>query len=200
MTTAQMKQSTDVGTGLVVRNHFNGETFIFPEGDAGGDKCHFDVMLEAGGSGGGNGLVHIHPSASETFTVKAGHLSVVMRGVEQIVEVGQSVTIPAGTPHHFRNADAGVTEAVVEFTPAQQHLRFFQNFATLTQTQPEWFSDKGDPNLLLIALVLHRYRDHLYLAGIPVFAQRLLFAALSPIARLRGYRLAITPQDGAGQP
>lgn len=52
---------------------------------------------------------------------------------------------------------------------------------------------KGDPNLLLIALVMHSYRDHLYLAGIPVFVQKLIFAALSPLARLRGYRLEVEP-------
>jgi hypothetical protein len=33
-----------------------------------------------------------------------------------------------------------------------------------------------------------RFRDHLYLAGPPVWAQKLLFALLAPIGRLRGYR------------
>ncbi|MGL5138067.1 MAG: hypothetical protein ACRC7G_09895 [Beijerinckiaceae bacterium] len=61
---------------------------------------------------------------------------------------------------------------------------------------PEWFSPRGDPNLLLIALVLHTYRDHLYLAGIPLIVQKLLFAAVSPLARLRGYRTAIEPLTG----
>jgi Cupin domain len=184
---------------LTIRNHFNGETFVFAEGDGGSDKCGFDVILEHGGSGGGNALVHVHPVASETFTVKSGRLAVVMRGFEQIAEPGKSITIPAGAPHYFRNADAGRTEARVEFAPAQQHLGFFRNFATLTEKRPEWFSPKGDPHLLLIALVLHTYRDHLYLARIPIFVQKLLFAALSPLARLRGYRLAIERLEGKSQ-
>ncbi|MGL4439672.1 MAG: cupin domain-containing protein [Bosea sp. (in: a-proteobacteria)] len=187
------------GPVLTIRNAFNGETFVFTEGETGPEACRFDVILEHGGSGGGNALVHVHPVASETFTVKSGRLAVVMRGVEQIAEAGQSIIIPAGTPHHFRNADAGPTEATVEFAPAQQHRRFFENFATLTETRPEWFSPRGDPNLLLIALVLHTYRDHLYLAGIPVVVQRLLFAALAPLARLRGYSLAIEPLESRSQ-
>jgi mannose-6-phosphate isomerase-like protein (cupin superfamily) len=174
-------------------NAFNDETFVFPIGENEPAVARFDVLLAPGGSGGGNALVHVHPGASETFTVKSGRLAVVMGGVERFAEPGQSITIPAGTPHHFRNADAGPTAATVAFEPAQQHLSFFKNFATLAQNRPQWFSAKGDPHLLLIALVLHRYRGHLYLAGIPIFVQKLLFAALSPLARLRGYRLAIEP-------
>jgi mannose-6-phosphate isomerase-like protein (cupin superfamily) len=183
----------------VLRNEFNNETFIFTVTDD-REAARFDVVLGTGGSGGGNALEHVHPSASETFTVKSGRLAVMMRGVEHIAEAGQSITIPAGTPHHFRNADAGRTEATVEFVPAQQHLRFFGNFATLTEKRTEWFSPKGAPHLLLIALVLHTYRGHLYLAGIPIFVQKLLFGALSPLARLRGYRLEIKPLARSGRP
>ena len=70
----------------------------------------------------------------------------------------------------------------------------------LTKKRPEWFSAEGDPNLLLIALLLHSYRDHLYLAGIPVFVQKLIFAALSPLARVRGYRLEVEPFGSDFQP
>jgi mannose-6-phosphate isomerase-like protein (cupin superfamily) len=182
---------TTVETSLTLRNHFNGETFVFSCGEEGAETCRFDVILDSGGTGGGNALAHVHPAASERFEVKRGRLAVVMRGVEKIVESGQSVIIPAGTPHYFRNAHNGQTEATVEFEPAQRHVRFFKNFAILTEMHPEWFSPKGDPSLLLIALVLHTYRNHLYLAGIPVLLQKVLFAMLSPIARIRGYRLAI---------
>lgn len=199
MTTVETKQGTEVEAKRVIRNPFNGETFIFSKGDFGGDECRFAVVLESGGTGGGNALVHFHPLASETFTVKSGRLAVVMRGIKQFVEVGQSVTVPAGTPHHFRNADTGQTAVVVEFAPAQHQLRFFQNFATLAEGRPEWFSAKGDLHLLLIALVLHTYRDHLYLAGIPVIVQKFLFKVLAQIARLQGYRSAIEPQEAVGQ-
>jgi mannose-6-phosphate isomerase-like protein (cupin superfamily) len=182
---------TTVETSLTLCNHFNGETFVFSCGEERAGTCRFDVILDSGGTGGGNALAHVHPAASEKFEVKRGRLAVVMRGVEKILEAGQSAVIPAGTAHYFRNAHNGQTEATVEFAPAQHHVRFFKNFAILTETHPQWFSPKGDPSLLLIALVLHTYRNHLYLAGIPVLLQKVLFAMLSPIARIRGYRLAI---------
>jgi quercetin dioxygenase-like cupin family protein len=183
---------------LRLESAFNGETFVFSA--EGTDVARFTVILAPGGTGGGNALVHVHPCASETFTVTSGRLAVTMGGVEQIATVGQSVTIPPGTNHHFRNADADETEAIVTFEPAQQHVRFFKNFATLTKKRPEWFSVEGDPNLLLIALVLHTYRDHIYLAGIPIRVQKLMFAALSPLAKLRGYRLEVEPLANENSP
>jgi hypothetical protein len=156
--------------------------------------ARFRVILDAGGSGGGNALVHIHPHADETFEVVSGRLCVVVNGVEQIVEAGQSATITKGAPHYFKNAHTGITESVVTFSPPQQQLRFFQNFATLAQTRPEWFSPSGGPKLLLIGLVLHQYADHLYLAGMPISIQKVFFAVLATVARWRGYRLAIEPE------
>jgi mannose-6-phosphate isomerase-like protein (cupin superfamily) len=179
--------------GTVLRNAYNKETFIFSHPIDDPAVAAFDVVLEEGGSGGGNALVHVHPLAEEIFKVRSGRMKVVIGGKQCVLETGQSATVPRRAPHCFMNASDGTTEITVEFVPAQQHLRFFANFASLAQHRPEWFSAKGDPNLLLIALALDAYRDHLYLAGPPMFLQKLLFAVLAPIARLRGYRLEVAP-------
>jgi len=42
-------------------------------------------------------------------------------------------------------------------------------------------------------LALHTFKDHLYGAGPPIWLQKLLFAALSPLARLVGYRVLVRP-------
>ena len=47
------------GTRLV--NAFNKETFIFHDPREGLPSAEFQVLLEAGGSGGGNAVAHIHP-------------------------------------------------------------------------------------------------------------------------------------------
>lgn len=179
--------------GTVLRNAFNKETFIFSKPVDQSGLAAFDVVLEEGGSGGGNALVHVHPTAEETFIVRTGRIKVVIGGKAVIVEAGQSATVPPGAAHYFQNATMGRAELTVEFRPAQQWIRFFVNFGRLAETRPDWFSAKGDPHFLLIALVLNTYRDHLYLAGLPVFLQRLLFALLAPLARFRGYRLELTP-------
>jgi hypothetical protein len=90
--------------------------------------------------------------------------------------------VPPGRPHYFVNAGDGDTEFTVEFRPAQEHLLFFSNFARLTAEHPEWFSEKGDPDFLLIAASLDRFRNHTYLARPPVFPQRILFAIIAPLS------------------
>jgi len=186
-----------IARGTSLRNAFNGETFTFayPLDDA--ERAAIDVTLDAGGSGGGNALMHVHPKADETFDVTSGALEVIVNGVRTIIRPGQSITIPRGAPHCFKNANAGPTTFTAIFTPAQQHLRFFANFAQTVERHADWFGREGEPSLLMMALKLHAYRDHLYLAGPPVWAQKLIFAALAPIARWRGYRVLIPPLDGA---
>lgn len=178
----------------ILRNAFNDETFIFPNRLDDQDAICFDVVLGEGGSGGGDGLEHIHPHADETFIVRSGRLKVVIHGEAHIVKAQQSVTVRRGAPHYFVNAHTGDTHLSLIFDPPQQHRRFFANFATLTECRKNWFSTKGKPAFLLMALVLHRYRDHLYLAGPPVWLQKLIFASLTPVACLLGYRLEIGPE------
>jgi hypothetical protein len=184
---------TEIVRGTRLRNSFNKETFVFSGPPDEPDVARFGVILERGGSGGGNALVHVHPGADEHFAVTRGRIKVVVDGREQIVEAGGTAIVPRGRPHYFANVGEGDAEMEISFTPAQQHLRFFANFAMLTVQQPSWFSSAGDPKFLLIALVLHTYRDHLYLAGVPIRLQKILFAALAPVARLAGYRMAIEP-------
>ena len=184
---------TQIARGTRLRNAFNKETFVFSGPLDGADIARFGVILEKGGSGGGNALLHVHPGADEHFAVRSGCIKVVVNGREQFVEAGGTAIVRRGQPHYFANVGDGDADIDISFSPAQQHLRFFANFVTLTVQQPSWFSSAGDPNFLLIALVLHTYRDHLYLAGVPVWLQKLLFAVLAPVARLCGYRLAIEP-------
>lgn len=178
--------------GLTLVNAFNREAFVFTTPES-AEAAEFEVRLEAGGSGGGNAMAHIHPHTDETFTVKSGLLHVSIDGKIHEVRPGETITVPRGRPHFFRNAHEGDTVAVIRFTPAQRQLRFFMNFATIAQNHREWFGPKGEPSLLLMALTLHTFKDHFYVAGPPVWAQKGIFAALAPIARLLGYKVIVTP-------
>src|SRR4051794_14525359 len=93
---------------------------------------------------------------------------------------GETIIVPRGKAHFFSNAHQGDTQAVIRFTPAQNHLRFFFNFAMAAQTHPKWFGPLGQPKLLGMALALHTFKDHLYLAGPPIWLQKLLFARGGP--------------------
>lgn len=173
---------------LVLRNHFNGETFTFPP-ETHGSAARFACELEPGGSGGGDGLLHVHPVACETFQVTQGCLGVTIDNIHHLVRAGECVIVRPGQRHRFRNESPGRTNFVVEFTPAQRHREFFMTFARLTDDRPSWFSPSGKPNLLLTALMLHRFSGHLYLAHLPIWLQRAAFALLARVAVLLGYEL-----------
>jgi hypothetical protein len=101
---------------------------------------------------------------------------------------GESLIVCRGTPHYFRNGHEEETLFTAPFRPGQQFLRFFLNMTLGTANHAEWYDARGEP------LALHAYSNHGYAAGIPVWFQKGLFVVLTPIALLRGYRLAIPPR------
>ncbi|KQW28815.1 hypothetical protein ASE36_09995 [Rhizobium sp. Root274] len=187
---------TLVPAGTRILNAYNNETFVFTQPCDETSITHFDVVLGQGGSGGGNAVEHIHPHSDEIFTVHSGRVMVMIDGREHYAKEGQSVTVPKGARHFFRNDFDGETHLTVTFTTAQQHLRFFLNLARWTSEEPRYFKADGAVKLLPVALALHAFRDHLYIAGPPIAVQKLLFTILSPLARLFGYRLAVKPRAG----
>lgn len=182
--------------GTRIHNRFNGETFIFTHVDDSPDIFRCDVFLERGGVTTGTGRQHFHPNADETFLVRQGALRVMLDGAWHSLGPGESLMAPRGTPHLFRNGHDGETLFTATFSPACDHLRFFLNMARSTERHPDWYDEKGEPPLALRALFLHAYAGHAYGDGIPVWLQRAVFAALTPVALARGYRLSVRPRRG----
>jgi quercetin dioxygenase-like cupin family protein len=180
--------------GTRVSNAFNGETFVFTHMDEAATVCRFDVFLARGGVTTGTGRQHFHPNAAESFLVRTGALRLMVDGHWHQLAPGDSLTVPRGVPHLFRNGHDGETLFTTTFDPACDHLRFFLNMSLNTANHPEWYDACGEPPLALRALALHAYAGHAYGDGIPVWFQRALFALLSPVAALRGYRLAVPPR------
>lgn len=182
-----------IARGAQLCNEFNGETFVFTHGIDDPDNATFDVILQPGGSGGGNALEHVHPLADEHFTVRRGAITVSVGGVRKTIQAGETMTVPHGAAHFFMNAVDETTEITIRFTPAGQQLRYFANFAFLASRRTQWFAANGAPHFLLMALVLSTYKDCLYLSRVPIPLQKLLFAVCAPIARMKGYRVEIEP-------
>lgn len=180
--------------GIRIRNPFNGETFIFTDVAEDDALFEFDVFVERGGMTTGTGRQHLHPYADEEFLVREGKLRVLVDGAWQELGPGQSLIVPRGTPHLFRNGHDGETRFTARFRPAMQFLRMFLTMSLNVVRHPEWYDTRGEPPLLLQALTFHAFGGHGYVEGIPVWIQRLLFAALTPLALIRGYRLAVRPR------
>ena len=137
----------------------------------------------------------LHPDADEEFIVKEGEgkLKLMVNGEWRMLAPGERCLVQRGVPHLFRNGHEAETLFTTRFTPARQFLRFFLNMSLNTANHPEWYDERGEPPLVLRALALHAFAGHGYGAGIPIWFQKVLFAALTPIALLQGYRLAMPP-------
>ena len=101
---------------------------------------------------------------------------------------GQTIEVPAGTRHTFRNAGDDEMRVVFEFRPAPASTpRFYELYFGFAQEGR--VNSKAMPGLLDIALVWPLVADHAVLAKPPAWVQNALFRALLPIARVTGRKL-----------
>ena len=80
-------ESTWEGVRQTVQKHEEGRLFV-------------EVQVAPGAAGPPE---HIHLGFDETLTVQSGTLTVLVDGETQLLGPGQSVPVPAGTAHTFRN-------------------------------------------------------------------------------------------------
>jgi mannose-6-phosphate isomerase-like protein (cupin superfamily) len=130
---------------------------------------------------------HVHPLQESGAEVISGSLCFRVDGEERQLRAGESITIPANTPHFFWN-DAQEEEAhfIGWFRPALEIDRFFESFFGLAQDGK--LNEKGLPSMLQLAVMVPHFGDEIRLTSPPWFVQRAIFGALAPIGRLLGYR------------
>ena len=134
---------------------------------------------------------HRHPALVERFTVLEGELTLKLDGQTSILGEGESAVIEAGAWHDWWNASDRDARARVEITPGE---RFAHMIETLYGLARLGYTDaKGMPPPLQLALVAREFSDVIVFRSPPLAVQRVLFGALAPIARWRGYR-ATYPQ------
>ncbi len=134
---------------------------------------------------------HRHPQIVERFTVLDGELTVHCDGRTSILRNGETATIEPGVWHDWWNAGTRDARVRVEVTPGDRFAHMIETFfglARLGHTDP-----KGMPDLWQLALTAREFSDVVVFRSPPPPLQRVLFGALAPIARWRGYR-ATYPQ------
>ncbi|HLL66700.1 MAG TPA: cupin domain-containing protein [Micromonosporaceae bacterium] len=127
---------------------------------------------------------HVHPISTETFTVVRGTLGIRLDGVESEAGPGTRVVIPPGTPHDWWNVGDDTAWVIVEVDPGRRFEQLIRNLFGLAsngRTDPT-----GRPGLLQAALLAREFDDTIRFTSPPRALQRPLFAALAPLARLRG--------------
>ena len=172
-------------SGQTIANAVTGEEIRFLEtaAETGGAYVVVETLVRPGGA---VATRHLHPHQTERFEVLEGEMTFHVGRERVRLTAGEGVTVPAGTPHAFRNAGAVDARFVAEVTPA---LHFEELLATMFALAAEGRTNAhGMPNLLQLAVVADAYRDTIRVPFPPVIVQRLGLALLAPVARLCGYR------------
>lgn len=173
--------------GDIIQNPITGEqiTFLKTARDTGGEALRFEYLAPAHASGP---PLHVHPYQEECFVaICSGTLTVRIGNDEQSFGEGESLTVPPGTPHTWRNDGAGEVRMLVEIRPA---LRMEEAFETTFNLACDGKTDqRGIPkNPLQAAAVAREYSDELRLARPPFAVQKVLLGVLAPVLGLLGYR------------
>jgi mannose-6-phosphate isomerase-like protein (cupin superfamily) len=178
--------------GQVIRNPVTGETVTFLVTAADSNGALLELEMEADPRAAG-ATTHIHPRITERYEMLEGRLHVTLEGVETVVAAGQRLEIRPRTAHSFRNADDAPARVRVRFEPAGRFEEFMETIYALASQGKT--NAQSRPPLLQAALIGRRHVNDIALARPPVFVQRLLYALLAPIARMRGYRARSTNEE-----
>jgi quercetin dioxygenase-like cupin family protein len=91
------------------------------------------VLVEMWVEPGGGVPPHVHPSMEERFEVISGELSFLSGRKWQTATAGESVVVPAGTRHAYRNAGAQPAHGVCRASPPQTLQEFLEEAAAMAR-------------------------------------------------------------------
>jgi len=154
----------------------------------GGEILHVEIWVDPGG-----GVPpHVHPSMKERFEVLAGHPSFLAGRKWQTAGPGDTVVVPPGTRHAYRNKGEQVAHVICHARPPSSLQEFLEDAAALGRAGKLTRNalPKSFDALLQAAVMAHHYRDMVVL-GFPLPPPPIQRLVIPPLARLgerRGYR------------
>jgi quercetin dioxygenase-like cupin family protein len=89
-------------------------TFLVTGEESGGSMFAMDCLVGAGGGP----PPHRHLAEDELFTVTEGTVVLTAGDETRSVSTGESVFVPRGTPHSYRNEDTTPARMLAVYTPA----------------------------------------------------------------------------------
>ncbi|HEX8104412.1 MAG TPA: cupin domain-containing protein [Solirubrobacteraceae bacterium] len=178
-----------MGTSDVVEDPVYGTRYRFHRttDDDGTEVQHVEMWVQPGG-----GVTpHVHPAMEERFTVVDGRPEFLGGRRWQAAGAGETVVVPRGTRHAFRNRGDAVAHVRCEARPASSLQAFLEDVAGLSRAGKLHRLGLPKPGGLLEAAVLvEHYRDMVVLLAPapPPAVQRLIFGPLARLAARRGLR------------
>ena len=139
---------------------------------------------------------HVHPTATETFEILSGSACYRLGETVAAASAGDVVVLPPGIPHVHPWSASEVPLHVRQTGEARPED--FRGTLAGIQAQITLYglaaagkvNGAGLPSPLQLAVLVHSAMPATYLAGIPLWVQRLGFGLLARLGHWRGYRTA----------
>ena len=130
--------------------------------------------------------LHYHPKQTECFRVISGTLTVNVRGNILILKQGEMLKIEPNIRHSMWNESTNKTIVNWQVRPALQTEYLLETLTGLANDNRT--NALGLPTLLQRVITARKYQNSFILAKPAYYIQKILFAILTPIALLNGYR------------
>jgi mannose-6-phosphate isomerase-like protein (cupin superfamily) len=173
--------------GQTLHNPYTGERIIFEqtEEDTNGAWLAFQHFMSPRTSP--HFPEHVHLNQEERFEILAGNAHYRLDGIERQAHAGETILIPPGIFHiNCWNADTGELQMRHSLRPALGAEIFFETIFHLAMNGK--MNEKGEVNLLQLAVIDRAIESQTFRAGIPISLQRLVLPLLARIGRGLGYR------------
>lgn len=139
--------------------------------------------------------LHVHPHQESGVEVTAGSLVFEVDGRESRLGPGDTIRVPANTPHRFWAVGEEPARSIQSFRPALDIASFFETFFVLAQRDE--LDSKGMPRTLQLAVTVPEFGEEIRPVSPPRLVLRALAAVLGPLARRRGLMGRLTVDDPA---
>ena len=127
---------------------------------------------------------HVHPGQEETWIVETGVLEGLVGHERRRLAAGESLTIPAGTVHAFRNRSGENVMFRTVHTPALQFERYLERLYWLSAMN-RVRDTRSVTSLLYLSLLQHTHRGD----QVPAGPRRLAVPVLARVARALRLRI-----------
>ena len=161
-------------TGLTLESPKIGQTITFlrTAKDTGGQELVIEARMRPGAFIPG----HRHLRQEEKFEVLAGTGTFTVAGRKIVAATGEHVRIAAGVAHRFRNTSSDDALIRATLRPAMRTEELFEQLFRLGAQGK--VNKLGTPSPFTTMQLIPQFRtEFFYLAGVPVWLQRLLAGA-----------------------
>jgi quercetin dioxygenase-like cupin family protein len=172
-----------VQPGDAIQNPVTGERIVFlaTSRQTRGEAVVIETQVQPGGF---VAAAHVHPSQEERFSVLEGTVGFKVGRERVVAAPGETLVVPAGTPHKFWNAGDDVARFVCAIRPALQFESLLETMFALAEAGKT--NRKGMPGLLRLAVIANAHFDTVRLPFPPAFVQRMGLAVGAPLGRALG--------------